>query len=253
MCFLHSDFIDTVATGFRPGLIRFGADEFCLSVSIPMVTLAESIPPQALMAWDRRLLSSTNGSQHLVLLISGLRGVYPPLTKAGHYEGSAQSLGANLSFKVGLSGRYKPSEVNAKEACRTFGLIVEDAEDVLRAQAEKAALEAAQWAEWDADNDGTDTPPVPVVNLDLEEEEGDEVGRFDRFALSGSLEGLMDQSFLKVVQLRRRFGFGWAGAEVLYNLCEKAQMKPEDVLQVQLQVGRIFFSLCMSHIHISDW
>ena len=109
-----------------------------------------------------------------------------------------------------------------------------------------AALEAAQWAEWDGDNNGTDTPPVPVVNLE-EEEERDEVGRFDRFALSGSLEGLMDQSFLKVVQLRRKFGFGWAGAEVLYNLCEKAQMKPEDVLQAQLQVGRIPL-FCIIHI-----
>ncbi|KAF9062809.1 hypothetical protein BDP27DRAFT_1427500 [Rhodocollybia butyracea] len=76
---LQHHFLEIVAREYRPGLIRFGGDDFCISVSLSVVKLAESIPARALMAWDRRLLSKC---QNLALLISDLRGVYP----FGRYE-----------------------------------------------------------------------------------------------------------------------------------------------------------------------
>lgn len=199
-----SDFIETVGTGYRPGYISFGGDDFCLSVSIPVVTLAASIPAQALVAWDRRLLSRT---QHLTLLVCGLRGSYPALNPDGTYTVAAQRIGTNLRFKVGLGGSYKPSKDHAQEACRNFGLIIQDAEDELRIQSEKLAAEALN-RDWDAEEEFAPPAEEPII-----EEEEDDDGRFDKFSLSNSLESLMDQSFLKIVQLRRSFGLGWAGAE----------------------------------------
>ncbi|KAF9047184.1 hypothetical protein BDZ89DRAFT_1089351 [Hymenopellis radicata] len=220
---MQRDFIDVVATGYRPGILKFGADDFCLSVSVPVITLSDSIPPQALMAWDRRLLSR---SQHLVLLISGLRGIYPAISSDGVYTPAAKNASVQLKFQVGLSGRYKPSELNAKEAVRKYGLVLQDAEDELRIQEEKAAA-AAAFAEWDPDAEEDPTMIVPPTFTAAEEDEDD--GRFDKFSLSSSFESLLDQNFLKVVQLRRKFGLGWAGAEVLHAQAEQSQMAPTDV------------------------
>lgn len=237
--FSNSDFIETIATGFRPGLIRFGGDDFSISVSLPVITLAASIPPRALMAWDRRLLSR---SQHLCLLISGFRGTYPTISSDGMLSPVAQQFGTALNFKVGLTPGYKPGKEFAREAARTFGLITTDAEDDFRIRAEKAALEP-----FDYDNEGDPftepAPPGPVVV-----EEPEDRGRFDRFSLSSSLESLLDQALLKVVQLRRAFKLGWAGAEVLLAEVERTQMKPKDIYAKHRQVSSSFLhsSTCLS-------
>lgn len=178
------------------------------------------------MAWDRRLLSR---SQHLTLLISGLRGIYPLISSDGTLSDAAQRAGIQVKFKVGLCGRYKPTKEHAQEASRNFGLIVQDAEDELRLQAEKLAAQIPAVDEWD-DQTFDEIPPVVV-----EEEEEDE-GRFERFSLSSSLETLMDQAFFKLVQYRRKFKLGWAGAEALYAEVEKNQRKPEDVLKDKQRV-----------------
>ncbi|TEB26206.1 hypothetical protein FA13DRAFT_1795840 [Coprinellus micaceus] len=228
---LQTNFVDTVGSSFQPGLTRIsGGDDFVLSVSVPVISLAQSIPPRALMAWDRRLLSE---SQHLVLLISGFRGIYPVLENDGTYTQPAQKISATLSFKVGLSPRYKPGNEQAREAVRKHGLIVADAEDEYREQLEKAALEKEYEYYDDEDNQEYMEPAVeqPVV-----EEEEPDPERFDRFSLSSSLESLLDQAFLRVVQYRRKFGLGWAGAEVLYHETEKLQQTPEDVLAASFQV-----------------
>ncbi|RDB28698.1 hypothetical protein Hypma_015532 [Hypsizygus marmoreus] len=219
---IQNDFVETVATGYRPGVIHFGGDDFAVSISLPVIALAQSIPPRALMAWDRRLLSR---SQHLTLLISGFRGMYPPISPDGTYGTVAQQTGTSLTFKVGLSKRYKPGMEHAKDAGRTFGLILEDAEDELRIQAEKAAALEAEY-EYNSDTYAEPGQLEPIV--ELEEEEDD--GRFDRFSLSSSLESLLDHAFLKVLQLRRRFGLGWAGAEVLFAEMERRQVKAEVVI-----------------------
>lgn len=232
-----SDFVDVVASQYRPGIIPFGADDFCLSISLPVISLAESIPPRALMAWDRHLLSKT---QHLVLLISGMRGIYPTISSDGSLVPMAQRGGVQLNFKVGLSGKYKPSKENVREACRNFGLIVQDAEDELIA--EKVNVDTA--FNWD------DQLQENVVE---EESEPEDEGRFDKFSLSTSLESLLNQVFLKVVQLRRTFGLGWAGAEMLYSMVEKSQKKAEDVMKVKSDksVGfqGLHFVLVLSQSH----
>lgn len=207
-----------VAAGYRPGFIRFGVDEFSLSISLPVITLVNDIPARALMAWDRRLLSRT---QHLTLLISGLRGTYPPLAPDGTYSRDAITRGTHLQFKVGLTKRYKPGKEHALEAKRNFGLVEE----------EKAHV-------WNALNEG------PVMNIETEgfqmddevlqdetmEDEEDDDGRFDKFSLSSSLESLLDHSLLRVVQFRLKYGLGWAGAETLLAETERLQQTADTVL-----------------------
>lgn len=216
---IRSDFIETVATGYRPGIIHFGDDDFCVSISIPVITLAHAIPPRALMAWDRRLLSQ---SQYLTLLISGFHGHYPPINDDGTYI-TTQHSGVNLTFKVGLTKKYKPGKEQAREAGRAFGLITQDAEDAIRIQAEKAA--ALEAMEFDFDADGNMEPNLRPQIFDEPDEEDE--GRFDRFSLSSSLESLLDHNLMKIIQLRMQFGLGWAGAEVLFAEMEKSQTRPE--------------------------
>lgn len=182
------------------------------------------------MAWDRRLLSR---SQHLCLLISGFRGNYPAIGPDGMLSPMAQQSGTALNFKVGLTPRYKPGQEFAKEAVRTFGLIIDDTEDKLRIQAEKAtALES-----FDYDNE-TDTSGEPASQGETTIEEDE--GRFDRFSLSSSLESLLDHALLKVLQIRRQFGLRWAGAEVLFGEVERTQMKAEDIYNRHRQVSSSF-------------
>lgn len=239
--FCASDFLEVVAASYRPGLIRFGADDFAISVSIPIITLAESISPRTLMAWDRRLLLR---SQHLTLLITGLRGAYPAIDSKGQYLNEALRRGVTLSFKVGLTQRYKPSKEWAAEASRTFGLIVEDAEDELRRKADLLLKE-----QLDQDAEKPDLAEEDLMTLleqeDLvKEEEDEDDGRFDTFSLSSSLESLLNQSLLRLIQLRRGFGLGWAGAEALLSEVEKNQTKPEDVYKALQHVRHHDPSTC---------
>jgi ubiquitin-conjugating enzyme E2 Q len=199
---LPRDFIDAVATGYRPGLLRFGND-FALSVAFPVIKLARDISPQALMAWDRRLLSR---SQYLTLLINGWKGVYPIIRSDGIFLEDFQRLGATLSFRVGLTKTYKPSKEHAVEEGRTFALVNDTVQDGTPIR--DAAEECEDMFE------GGET----------EDEEA-----LEKFSLSSSLESLLDNSLLKVVQLRRKFGLGWAGAETLLSKVEGLQTSPETV------------------------
>jgi ubiquitin-conjugating enzyme E2 Q len=182
------------------------------------------------MAWDRRLLSC---SQHLTLLISGFHGLYPVLENDVSYTSSAQRLAVSLGFKVGLSQRYKPGTEQALETVRKHGLITHEAEDEVRMQANLAALQQ-RYERSDLDED--ELMPAEAAPVEEEVVNVDE-GRFDGFSLSSSLESLMDQSFLKIVQLRRRFGLGWAGAELLHSEIEISQRLDEDVLKMKHDVS----------------
>ncbi|KAJ7739403.1 hypothetical protein B0H16DRAFT_1729501 [Mycena metata] len=59
---IQHDFLEVMLSSYRPGLIPFTsgtwdpAGDFAISVSAPTVRLVETIPAQALVAWDRRLL-----------------------------------------------------------------------------------------------------------------------------------------------------------------------------------------------------
>lgn len=209
---MFSDFLEIVACDYRPGIVKFGVDDFSLSVSIPVIKLADDIPARALMAWDRRLLSR---SQHLTLLISGLRGTYPFLSAEGALTKDAVSRGTALQFKVGLTCKYKPSKEHALEAKRTFGLVEEDPDEVgWSAHDEPVVVDGGL-----GDNEPWD-----------DEDEDEDEGGLDSFSLSSSLESLLDHSLLRVIQTRLKFGLGWAGAELLVSESEKLQQTAEDVI-----------------------
>ncbi|KAJ6489722.1 hypothetical protein DFH09DRAFT_1377449 [Mycena vulgaris] len=230
---MQRDFIEIVSSSYRPGLIPFtptpggfdAAADFALSVSLPTVQLTETIPAQALVAWDRRLLGSAR-ARHLVLLVSGLATAYPPLTPGGEYV----KPGMKLRFQVGVCARYKPGRAAAMEAARTFGLVGKDAEDEMREakERERRAREAAalEWGEGGEDSFG-EFPEFETVEEEAEAEEDEE--RFERFSLSSSLEGLLDTQLVKLVWIRRTYGVGWAGAEVMYSHVEREQRAYDEV------------------------
>lgn len=225
-----SDFIEIVASDYRPSIIRIGSNEFLLTVSVPIISLVGSIPPRALMTWDRRLLSS---SQHLTLLISGFNGVYPALKDDGAKSNIAESKASKLKFSVGLCPQYKPGKEQAREACRNFGLVVEEAED-------KLEIPTTHTMSYDY----TDTDDDAGASMDImqEEIEPEDPDRFDKFALSSSLESLMNHSFLRLIYLRRNISvkghrrLGWAAAETLLALSEKAQESPHRILENKAMV-----------------
>ncbi|KDQ20057.1 hypothetical protein BOTBODRAFT_152662 [Botryobasidium botryosum FD-172 SS1] len=226
---LQRDFIEMVASGYRPGLIKVGGNEFLLTASVSVISLANSIPPRALVTWDHHLLSS---SQHLTLLISGFNGVYPSLNADGKKTPLAESKTTNLKFSVGLCPQYKPGNEQAREACRNFGLV----EDRLERATTVPNIHGHQ-----------DMHNYANISMDAMREKGPEPkdpGRFDKFALSSSLESLMNRSFLKLVYLRRNVRLepktlGWAAAETLLALTEKTQSSPQDVLENEIMLQQV--------------
>ncbi|KZT30052.1 hypothetical protein NEOLEDRAFT_302770 [Neolentinus lepideus HHB14362 ss-1] len=208
---LQRDFIEIVAADYRPGLVCFDSREFIITVSTPITAL--DIPGQALMAWDPRLLAKT---QHLTLIIAGSQGVYPPLNTEGLCRPPLKA--GELTLRVGLTRKYKPSKQHAQDAVRKFALITSDEdsdEDVDSNGVENDKEEALEGQ------------PLPV-SADVDMEEEDE-GKFDQFSLSESLDSLLNQTLLRLIPLRLKFGLGWAGAESLLAEAERLQRKPEDV------------------------
>ncbi|CAL1702918.1 unnamed protein product [Somion occarium] len=217
---LQRDFNEVVAAGYRPGLIRLGAEEIVLSVSIPVISLASDIEPRALMAWDSRMLSE---SHHLTLVISGMRNIYPVLQSDGTFVPNIAARGIqNLQFRVGLTSRYKPDKDLVLTLIRNYGLQAKDEE--LQPQ--------------------LPPPPSHDYYLDGEEDESDEVPSFPEagpqpeendhpkfhFSLSTSLESLLHDRFLQAVQLRLKYKIGWAAAELLISRADQVQQRPEAII-----------------------
>ncbi|KAJ7757963.1 hypothetical protein B0H16DRAFT_1314107 [Mycena metata] len=253
---IQRDFVEVVSSSYRPGLIPFTsgqwdpATDFAVSVSFPTVQLTQTIPAQALVAWDRRLLASAK-ARYLVLLISGfnsgagssVHNVYPPLTAEGQYVRK----GMQLRFQVGVCSAYKPTREHAVEAGRTFGLVGKDAEDEIREAREKAAkLREAQLAEWgsldpDGEGPGGDGGFGDFGGTEFGEDvvedggQDDEEGRFERFSLSSSLEALLDSQLVRLIALRRQYGIGWAGAEMMVERVEREQRAEAEVWTVYRQ------------------
>lgn len=198
-----------MAAEYRPGLIKQSLENFYITVSIPVLRLIDIIPPRALMAWDRALLSKT---QHLCLLISGFGGIYPFLSADGTYTPAAVRASTNLQFKIGLTQRYKPGKEEVRAAVRRHGLVVHEGEVVEEPKLDPMELLLSE------------------QTLVFEEEENPDPDRFDNFSLSSSVESLMNQSFLKLLQFRLMFGLNWGGAEKLLEEVEKSQNTPQQIL-----------------------
>lgn len=217
---LQRDFNEIVAADFRPGLIRLSADELVLSVSVPVVYLARIIPPRALMAWDSRLLSK---KQHLTLIISGMRNVYPVLQSDGTLNPRLISSGVSkLQFRVGLSPEYKPPKEAIPALIRLFGL-----KDI-PVEPEPVAPQPMYSNIWDGDEeDDYYSPPVPTTTE--VEQEDENVTNF-HFSLSASMETLLQDWFLGVVQLRLKYRLRWAAAERLFSESQRTQISPDDLM-----------------------
>ena len=194
----------------RPGLIRIGEDRFLVSVSSPVIQLARTIPLRVLSAWDKRLLART---QHLTLLISGLGREYPILDQDGEYRREARNAGVDLSFKVGLCQRYKPSKDQALELVRKHGL--QTFEEPVQPLPEVFNPD-------DEDEDGIleERPSTPEL-------EDTDPGHLEKFSLSTSLESVLQNHFLPVLRLRLKYQLGWAGAETLLADVETLQQSPD--------------------------
>lgn len=209
---LQRDFLEVVASDYRPGILCSETSEFILTVSTPVVAL--NIPGRALMAWDRCLLSK---SQRLTLVIAGFQGVYPPLTSEGDYRLPLRT-GA-LKFRVGLTKRYKPGKEQAQDAVREYALVSKDEEP----EQDPTSV--------DSDEDGTadECAPQTLTSEPVSTGGEEDEGRFDKFSLSESLDSLMNHTLMRVIPLRLKFGLGWAGAESLLAEVERSQRRAEDV------------------------
>ncbi|KAJ7213658.1 hypothetical protein B0H12DRAFT_1061615 [Mycena haematopus] len=214
---LQRDFVEIVSSKFDP---RGG--DFAVSVSMPVVQLTETVPAQALVAWDRRLLG-TPRARHLVLLISGFgsgasggSNSYPPLGPGG----APVRKGLQLRFQVGVCPQYKPAREHAVEAGRTFGL---------------ALMVGQEWGDA-LEGDGLDEYEHGWEAGADEQQDGgaeeDGEGRFERFSLSSALENLLDAQLVKLVEIRRAYGVGWAGAETMYSAVEREQRGQEEVWRI---------------------
>lgn len=213
-----------MGSSYTPGIIRTGQrNDFVLSVSVPVKSLAQSIPRRALTAWG--ILES----EHFVLLITGFGRVYPVLQNDGTYNSTAQMASANLSFRVGLSPQYKPGKSQAIDAVGKDGAVVAERLDQLKL----GALEEH------GENQG--------AGVDTEREQSGQ-DAFGAFNLSGPLESLLNTAFLRVLRFRRSFGLGWAGADTLNRLLEDRQQTPEEALTESLEVCQRYTQLCDSNL-----
>ncbi len=171
---LCREFNELVAYGYHPGFIPFGIDDFALSVSLPARFLADTIPPRALMAWDKQLLLRP---QHLTLLISGLRGVYPIVQSDATYTHSAHFHGSTPQFRVGLTPKYKPTTDEAAETIRRYGL--KEEYDARPADAVQEPLFEDDEDDDMMDLDGSDQEPEAI-----EPQEEEPLNGFQPFSLS---------------------------------------------------------------------
>jgi ubiquitin-conjugating enzyme E2 Q len=187
-----------------------------LTVSVPVVELTEKIPAHVLMSWDSQFLLPC---QHLVLVMTGFRGVYPPIRSDGTLTTTALWSGASLKFNVGFSRKYKPSKEHVSASLRQYGL---------------------QLNQSDLKNESAED------YIDVDEEFDNNT--FDKTSLSSSLESLFDEHFLPLLRLRQEFKLGWAAAEELHWNSRALQESPAHVVTKMQEVR--YATQCGSHSFI---
>ncbi|KAH7100349.1 hypothetical protein BKA62DRAFT_706762 [Auriculariales sp. MPI-PUGE-AT-0066] len=197
LAILKRDFLDVVGAGYHPGILKFGIDDFVLSVSVPVLNLQV---PRAL-------------SQPGTVVSSR----WPVIAADGSVLG-----GAKPRFHVGLSKNYKPSTASVVHAVRSFAL----RDDELEAEPEPEVEPYDPDVDpWEAEQRAREKERERLAALPIDE------NAFEAFSLSSSFDTLLDQKLLPLVKLRMQYGLGWAAAEMLHTLGEQYQMKPEDVYQ----------------------
>lgn len=205
---LRTHFTQIIQASYKPGFYTISSDfstagtdfEFALSVSYPVSLL--NVPPRALVAWDRRLLSSS--FKNLVVVISGLYKSYPVIDNNGRFIGGIGGGGGNkIKFCVGLCKAYKPSKEGVLHAIRNF-----------TGPSEKRQLDLNSTAS----------------SATVDEYDDPDRMRFEKFSLSSSLENVLKEDLIPILQVRLKYGFGWAGAEVVWAKAKGMQIGVDDEL-----------------------
>ncbi|KAK7678999.1 hypothetical protein QCA50_017943 [Cerrena zonata] len=196
---MQRDFQEIIAAGYRPNIIRLRDDEVVISVSIPVISLASTIEPRALMAWDSRLLSK---SQYLTLIISGMQGIYPFTADDGTFLPNLAGRGVkNLQYHVGLTPQNKPDQNLILSLLRSFNVPTID-EIVL--------------------------PSIKNIHI-AESILGRNPSHEFNFSLSASLESLLRDRFMQIIRLRLKCNIGWAGAESLISSSSQMQISADEL------------------------
>lgn len=205
-----------------------------LSVSVPGYTLADMIPPRALMAWDPRILDT---ARHLTLIISGTRGVYPILEANGRVRRQALDRRAKLRFKIGLSKRYKPAKEYLLELARSASLLApkRPAQETVPERSPSPMFYSDEEDEYDPMD--FHAPYRALVKAPTEEEVETETDHdFVPLSLSASLEPLLNDRFLDILRYRVKFNIGWAGAEIVDSEVHRLQKDADTVFQGAAEV-----------------
>jgi ubiquitin-conjugating enzyme E2 Q len=164
---IRSDLRSAKFAGFKLGILngmKAESQVSILSISIQVSKLGLS--NEVLQAWDLNL------RQHIVLLIRYAFG-YKPLEAI--LSEPAKSL--DISFRVGVCVKYKPS---LAEAIAAFGEVGTNAENPQEAKVDQAL-------------------------------------RFSSLFISSSLNGFLNDALIILVKIRSNAGIGWDGAKLYYN------------------------------------
>lgn len=152
--------------------------------------------------------------------------MYPVLRRDGTLIDGANK----LQFRVGLTPRYKPSKDYVSDLSRTFNL----------REANAPPPPPPNFHSFASYSDDDDLGPRTTDNED-EEVDDEHPSRF-HFSLSTSLEPLMQDRLLAAVQLRLKYGIGWAGAELLLAESVRRQKRPEDLYESMQNVSDFIVS-----------
>lgn len=162
-----------------------------------------------------------------------MRGVHPVVQPDGILTPDAVARSAIPHFRVGLTPNYKPTREDAAELLRRFGMNYED------------PINPGSGEDECQPGDGEDNLLPLDSELDADDEQSGARGSiathgFRPFSLSSSLESLLNEHFLSLLQLRIKYNLGWAGAEYLRWEIETTQRPATDILHDKAEVRSQF-------------
>ena len=164
---IRSDLRSAKFAGFKLGILRgLKAESQISMLSISIQVSKLGLSNEALQAWDLDL------HQHIVLLIRYLSGY-----KSFEAIISEPAKSLDVSFRIGICSRYKPSPAEA----------------------------VAAFAETGKKENNSEEPKF------------DEASRFSSLFISSSLNGFLNDALISLVKIRSSAGIGWDGAKLFYK------------------------------------
>ena len=151
--------------------------------------------------------------------------------------------GSRPVFRVGLSKTYKPTREAARDLIRNFDL--KEKTQQLPTPPEEEEPPPFEYIDDEEDDTNYEEIDFHAEYRKQEEEREKEETRepseeeqsFIPFALSSSLESLLNDRFFDVLKYRIQYGIGWAGAEMLVSQIQRKQRNAGWVMQECLAVS----------------